>query len=244
MLCNECCHCLSLCPAGAIEYDGLKAVPLEKCAFSSLDFEQLVYSRRSIRRYKAKPVDPALIEKIVSLIQYSPTGSNMQNVHITVVTNPEQLELIVRSVTAAFTKMTKYLKPSTKPVFDALLGKSLTAKMQHIKKNVLPRLQSGEPLITLGAPAAMIFHTDKESHTPAEDCLLAAGIAVLHAQSMGLGTCFNGYITYGLKKDGDAKQRLGIPKADRIYAAFVLGYPDIEYLGIPKRKPLKVNYIQ
>ncbi len=95
-VCIECGHCVAVCPVNIIQ---LKNSPVEDVIeladLSELpNFESLlslVKTRRSIRRFKDEPVSKELIEKILQLARYSPTGANEENVYYTVVKDPELL---------------------------------------------------------------------------------------------------------------------------------------------------------
>ena len=71
-LCMQCGHCYAICPNCAIHVDGLneeKAVPIREL---DLDDKQLLLffqQRRSIRRYKDKPVPRTKINRIIKAVQ-------------------------------------------------------------------------------------------------------------------------------------------------------------------------------
>ena len=73
-ICIKCGHCVAVCPTGAIT---LNVISPKDCGPMSKDFlpseEQTSYlmrSRRSIRRYKDKPVDRSAIMDLISVASY------------------------------------------------------------------------------------------------------------------------------------------------------------------------------
>lgn len=58
-------------------------------------FEALVRARRSTRHFTAQSVDPALLERLLEITHWAPTGYNLQPIHYTLVTSAElRAELI------------------------------------------------------------------------------------------------------------------------------------------------------
>lgn len=60
------------------------------------DFSQVVLSRKSIRNYKDVPVDPALLEKAVSMATQSPSSCNRQSTHVFFTTEVNQILELLR----------------------------------------------------------------------------------------------------------------------------------------------------
>ncbi len=59
---------------------------------------QLVKNRRSIRRFKADAVPGEMIEKIIEVARWAPSGFNMQPWEFVVVQKPELREKVVEIV--------------------------------------------------------------------------------------------------------------------------------------------------
>ena len=83
-LCLACGHCVAVCPHGALSH---KKTPLEECPpiakeliISQEQAIQFLRSRRSIRNYKKKPVEKEMIQTIIDIARYAPTGGNSQAV--------------------------------------------------------------------------------------------------------------------------------------------------------------------
>ena len=56
---------------------------------NQFDFQQFVQGRRSIRRYQARPIEPALLEKLVEAAVWAPSAHNRQPWRFCVVTSAE-----------------------------------------------------------------------------------------------------------------------------------------------------------
>ena len=95
--CNRCSHCLAVCPQEAIEHDGLDHMQIKRIDKGLIHpdvFETITRGRRSVRRYKEKMIPDELVEKILHLVNHTPTASNSQNVDYIVVSNKKILREI------------------------------------------------------------------------------------------------------------------------------------------------------
>ncbi len=84
-LCINCGHCVAICPQGALS---LKTMAPEDCPpvrkellLTAEHCEHFMRSRRSIRKYKEKPVPRDLLTRLIEVARYAQTGSNSQPVH-------------------------------------------------------------------------------------------------------------------------------------------------------------------
>ncbi|GAI27816.1 unnamed protein product, partial [marine sediment metagenome] len=88
--CIECGHCEAICPVNVINLKFHTEEELERSAKGEgsptyNSFLNLVLNRRSIRQFNEKPIPKDLIEKLLKIGKYSPTGSNSENVFYTVI---------------------------------------------------------------------------------------------------------------------------------------------------------------
>jgi hypothetical protein len=63
------------------------------------------------------------------------------------------------------------------------------------------------------------------------------------AESMGIGTCFNGFLVIGINTCKKARKYLNIPKGHKIYESFTAGYAEFSYNRGVLRKDLNVNFV-
>ena len=84
-LCLKCGHCIAICPVSAVAisgYDMSEVITYDKTGFG-IDSDVLLNTikfRRSVRKYKDKPVEKDVIQKIIEAGRFTPTGSNKQGV--------------------------------------------------------------------------------------------------------------------------------------------------------------------
>jgi ferredoxin len=91
-LCMKCGHCVAVCPNNAIQVEGLKSE--EFAPFKELDIDDnqllsLMKQRRSIRRYKDKPVPREIINRIIDAAHSSPTGTSGRTTGVIVIDNTD-----------------------------------------------------------------------------------------------------------------------------------------------------------
>ncbi len=55
------------------------------------DFIEFIRRRRSHRKFADKPVPKEVLEKLVDVCRYAPTGSNVQNVEILILQDPKRI---------------------------------------------------------------------------------------------------------------------------------------------------------
>lgn len=102
--CIACGHCVAVCPTGAL--DNRKSllseyVELDDLNVSSpVEMEKFLRSRRSIGNYKKELVEQDVIEKLLDLACYAPTGVNRQGISFIVYSDKEKLNQIVKAVIA------------------------------------------------------------------------------------------------------------------------------------------------
>ena len=70
-----------------------------------MDAYEAILTRRSTRKYKADPVAPEILQKVVEAGRYAPSGGNNQTNHFLVVQSPDVAEKLVGLAEAAFAKM-------------------------------------------------------------------------------------------------------------------------------------------
>jgi hypothetical protein len=77
----------------------------------------------------------------------------------------------------------------------------------------------------------------------AENCLIAAFHAILMAQVVGVGTCFNDILPPACNREPEIKTLLGLADDREVYASVTLGYPKFAFKRIPPRNMVEVRYL-
>lgn len=249
--CNRCGHCLSVCPENAIENDYLKTDqvrPVDKNRIDPAGYREIALSRRSIRRYKNKPVDSAVIKDIIDLACFSPTASNSQHVAYTVITDPDRLRNISETVFSLARRFYGWSKTRSGRLIIKGLKQSAPID-QALQKYIEPMeyyielTESGRDLILHNAPALILLHGPSVSFFASDNCHIAATNIANYAHALGLGTCFIGFVTLASRFHRRLCGLVELPKGRTLYASLVIGHPAFPHPNTASRKAPSVKWI-
>jgi nitroreductase len=249
-VCIECGHCEAVCPVNVIKLKFHEEEELEQSSigeeFPSYDsFLKLVLNRRSIRRFKEKAIPKDLLEKLLKIGRYSPTGSNTENVSYTVVQDKEIVSAISKHITAKVTKLVNALE---NPQSRELLKKRLSDEEIKLALENLPKSKRKLDMIKQGidfwcwSGELIVIHGDKTVGGIPSNTALAAANIMLAAETLGLGACSLGYLTYFINESRTIRELIKIPPDHVVGYSLTMGYPDVKYKHIPARKQLKVQW--
>jgi len=248
--CIECGHCEAVCPVEVIRLKFHEEVELEHSSLKEEippynNFLNLVLKRRSIRRFKEKAIPKELMEKLLKVGRYSPTGGNSENVYYTVVQNRTIVAAISKHITVKLTNLVNALE---NPKERKLLKRNKTEEeIKQILEN-LPSIKRKLEMIEKGIDfwcwngELLIIHGNKAEGGISSNCALAAAHIMLAAETLGLGTCSLGYLTGFLNQYQIIRDLIKIPSDHTVGYCLTMGYPDVRYKRIPARKALRVQW--
>jgi len=246
--CIGCGHCGAVCPTGAILQGGIgfdkHPTKGESPALLPETLEFLLRERRSVRIYTRSPVPEDLLTKILDAGRYAPTGTNSQNVHYVVLTSPERIEALRKMTIRFYEKIFSRAQGRIgRLLFSLIAGR----KIADYLRDSLPKLEHANEQIKQGndrlfyhAPVVILAHAESWDTCSSFNCSVALYNCSLMAHTLGLGCCFNGFLTSAVNHAPKIKGWLGIPPDHRCYAAMTLGFPNVKYLRFVRRDPPKV----
>ncbi|GFE57426.1 nitroreductase family protein [Geobacter sp. AOG1] len=181
-----------------------------------MDTLEAIRTRRSVRKFSDRPVEPEKLQTVLEAVQMAPSWANMQCWRFIVVDDPEMKAKIseLSYVEAYFAPKGYKSNPSRKALAEAPVV-----------------------IVACGVP------TESGDLRGQQYYLADVGIAtenlMLAAHAVGLGTVF-----VGVFDEGNLGYLLNIPPEVRIVGLFPLGYSQEEPKSGPPRKPLDeiVNY--
>jgi nitroreductase/NAD-dependent dihydropyrimidine dehydrogenase PreA subunit len=230
-ICIQCGHCVAICPKGAFTLDFLSpesCMPIKKeRMLDATHTEHFLRSRRSIRRYKDKPVPRDLFEKALSIASCAPTGSNKQTVKWLVVDKREDVQKIAGHVI----DWMRYVEKNTPQIAQSLNMEALIA--QWDKK--IDR-------ICRDAPQLVFAYATDEFGSRAADCHTALAYLELALPGFGLGSCWAGYVNYAVGQWPNLAKALKIPANHSCHGALMVGFPKFKFFRAPQRNAPVISY--
>ena len=214
--CMECGHCYAICPQGAISMNNYDFSQEKVVSMEEIDSDVLLgamKSRRTVRQFKALPVEEEKIERILEAGRYSPTGANRQEVSYTILgTRQAEAEKICVDL---FRKGKKF--------GSAFAG-------------YLKRIEIDDEFFFKGAPLVIVV----SAKSPVDGGLASSYMEIM-AESMGLGVLYSGFFVMCAKMSRKLKKLLELKKGYEVVTCMVIGYPDVKYQRIVPRRELKVK---
>lgn len=214
--CIMCAHCLAVCPKAAVSLTGFDEAPEEIDTRASMDPHELlkaIRTRRSIRQFASKGVDPDIVEQIIDAGRLTPTGGNAQEVEFVVL--DASLEDAERIAVRLFRKLIPLVK-----LVDSTARRTVIDDRFFFK----------------GAPLAIaVIAKDKV------DGALAASNMALMAEAHGLGVLYSGFFAMAANMSRALGKKLGLARGKKVVATLVLGYPAVRYRRTAPKEPALVR---
>jgi nitroreductase/NAD-dependent dihydropyrimidine dehydrogenase PreA subunit len=217
--CLKCQHCLAVCPEGAISIwgkDPENSIPSSSPLPKSEELENLMQTRRSIRKFKKDEIDVKLIHHLVAMASYAPTAKNENAVQFTVVDNREQ--------------MSKLRDLAYQHIKQAFIENRLPKN--HLYLNNFSEVWEAKQIdvIFRNAPHLIITSAPKNNTFPVIDSSIASTYFDLLANSYGIGTLWDGFAKYVFEDVApELKSLIGIPENHEIATVLLFGIPAVKY---------------
>lgn len=230
--CLDCQHCLAVCPVAALSIQGRD--PAKSMALDNLpaaeQMEQLIRGRRSVRQYKAESVEPEVMDRLLQVVSCAPTGKNNRSTQFWLVDDHATMDKV----------RTAFMEGIRNGV-----AKGSIQKESAVFEGFL-RLwdERGIDVLFRGAPHLIVASSPKESPTPQADCLISLSYFELFAQSLGLGTVWDGYALWVMNIIApELRTLLGIPHDHVIGYVMAFGKPAVRYRRAPQHSQLPVHRV-
>ncbi|MDD3847517.1 MAG: nitroreductase family protein [Syntrophorhabdaceae bacterium] len=247
--CNDCGHCLLICPAGAIGHrnlNGRAVSEIDKDLLPSFrQVEEMVRARRSVRNFLEKPVGRELIGKVIDAARFAPSAKNTQSTQFVAVDDGEILRRIA-SMTAQWLGRSarKLRNPFIRAVY---LMRGLMTKEEYSRwigqfELTARNMEKGIDTILYRAPALILFHADRRVRFAEANANLVLQNATFAACALNLGTFYTGYVVSACAHDKSIPEMLRIPKGQRVYAGMTLGHVKIGFSRWIDRDPAKIKW--
>lgn len=248
--CIACGHCMMVCPQGSVTVTGRDLSPAdlaplptpgERATIEAL--AALLQSRRSVRRFSDRDVEPAVLERIVSLAASAPMGIPPWDVGCTIIRGRAEVRRLATEIVAGYAGFLKVVRPwllaTLRPFVRKTTYDRFRSFIRPLAEMYVTGNRQGRDLLFYDAPAVLLFH-----HSPyadLADATIACTYAMLIAEAMGLGTTMIGGAAPMLQRNRSVCRRLGIPHDHTPAIALILGYPATRFLRTVRRRFLEVG---
>lgn len=244
-LCIRCGHCIAICPEMTIFPDKGEIVPLLPHSITAHDFTSFTAGIRTCRNYLSKEVPEDILNQLVTNLKHCPSASNARPLQISIIRSKDKIQLLNRLTEESLIRLFSLItSPFISPLIRLFAPKLNIQKLKRYKEIFLEQQKVNDSYICHHAPAVILFHGPVTKTGMLEaDANIWATYLSLHANSMELGTCFNGFIVNALGKNGKHNHHFGIPATNRIYAALLVGYPRVKYKQECSRESPEVTFV-
>ncbi|MBN2007257.1 MAG: nitroreductase family protein [Anaerolineae bacterium] len=245
--CHACGHCVALCPQNALSIPGLDVdeyAPAPTPAISPADMEAFLLTKRSCREFKDRPVEKPVIEQLLAVARMAPTAINCQERAFIVVTDRRKIAELRAALTQHVRSVLKLVKLAAGKPAALLLPAETQQYMRHLQADfevALRHVDAGEDYIFHNASCLIFFAGVAKDPAGKDHALGAQHYLMLYAETLGLGTCINGYAQSAPKV---LSRCLNVPKGYTLYGALMLGYRKHTYQKRVYRKPASVVYYE
>jgi len=265
IVCLSCSACVSHCERDAIEMrgfynvekgffktmlyhpeDGYPNVPEVEGIEGMTPVEEVIYKRRSNRIYKKDPVPDALVRRVIEAGRFAPSHGNNEPWSFIVINDREEMDKIAKMMDPMYRLNAAFFySGKTNPVTRAMLKVSSLLMTPFMDQ----RAQAGGKAIIqpndvfMGAPCLIVILGDKRGISNVDlDCGICGQNMILAAHSLGLVTCYLGFLAAAAKFMPWLRSYLGVEWPYRVVTAMVLGYPRVNADRMVKRELPRITW--
>jgi len=229
--CYRCQHCLTICPTGSVSILGLdpaNSLPLPGNLPDAAQLELLIKGRRAVRQYKPENLDPEVLQRLLDVASYAPSGMNARQVRFTVVDDREKLAKLRDDLMAGLGCLVR--------------EKKLPEGMEFFADFYRAWDEEGIDILFRGAPHFLVVSAPQNIVTPVQDCLIAMTTFELFAQTLEVGTVWDGLAKWAINDLlPEFRNRLEIPEDHVIGYAMAFGKPAVQYARTAQHLPHEIH---
>ena len=185
--------------------------------------ELLIKARRAIRNYRRENLEPALIDRLLEVAGHAPSGRNDRRLLFTSLMTERYWRGIRDEAMAALAVLAQESRfPAGMEFFSDIVDAWQTQKID---------------ILFRGAPHLLVVSAPYDCASPLPDAVIALTTFELYAQTLGVGTVWNGLAKITIADLVPAlRQRLGIPENHLVGYVMGFGRPAIRYARTAVRK--------
>lgn len=171
----------------------------------SMDVMDAIYNRHAVRDYRAKKVEPGIINKLLDAAIQAPAALHEESRAFVVIKNRDILDRLSESAKALL-------------VIEAKNSES------EQRKHILDVVSQKEFHVFYNASTLIVIYSTFQGPFVTADCWLAAENLMLSALPYGLASCVIGFAVSALNLP-EWKAELEIPEGMAAVAPIIIGWP-------------------
>jgi Nitroreductase len=243
--CIQCGHCVAVCSDMAVRPDFGDVFLLQPHQVTPKEFRNLSSGVRSCRSYLPKDVPDAVLLQLTDNMRHYPSASNARPLNITIVRSKEKVKLLNDLTEEKLIKLFSLVSsPWVSPLFKLAMPSTNIKKIRRYRDSFIARRDANQSQICYNAPAVVLFHGEVSKTGMAEaDANIWAANTSMYANTLGLATCFNGFIVKAMDKRSKLNLRFNVPSNHKVYAALLVGYPKVKYRNETSRQSPSVMLV-
>jgi nitroreductase len=212
--------------------------------------EKVILSRRSVRLYKHDQVPEFMIKRILETGRFAPSAGNCQPWKFVVLRDPSIINAMtddVVNICDILRNMVDYRKPGASWI------RPMVKFNTRIRKNDLHPVPFGAISMIAdrkldlwhgASTVILIFGDVRGVSCPELDCGIAGQNMVLAAHSMGLGSCWVGFVRPAFDYMLKWKKYFGISYPFKFMSSLAIGWPTGEPDGMVARQTHAVDWYE
>ncbi len=227
--CSGCGHCVAACPQDAIENPkvprqeliGRRPTPEEAALF--------LRSARSVRLFTPQLVPRESMLRLLDIGRYPQTGGNTQGISYLVIEGREKIEALAE----LYCQVVEERYPED------------PAALQWAMDVVRRQQEGGEDVLFRGCSELILALADADNKNGRESAQFSLTFISLLAPTMGIGTCWSGWLEGLATKEAYEAPFLrfaNVPAGKRIRGAMMVGMPAVQYRRVVERNPLEMDW--
>jgi nitroreductase len=176
-------------------------------------------------------VEEENLKLLIENMKHYPSASNARPIEITIVQSKETVQsLNDQTAQTLIQSIRRYTSPMVMPILHFLAPNMDLPRLNNYKKQFMARNKPGSSLICHHAPLVLLFHAPVKKYGMADaDANIWATYTSIYASTMGLGSCFNGFIVMAMKRNKSMRKEFRLPAGHQVYAALLIGHPEVKY---------------
>jgi nitroreductase/NAD-dependent dihydropyrimidine dehydrogenase PreA subunit len=243
--CIHCGHCVAICPESAVFPDADVIKKLHPSTVSPTDFQHLSAFIRTCRSFLKKEVDDETLNLLIDNMKHYPSASNSRPIEITIVKTKEEIQRLNNQTAQKLIKTLQFITlPILKPILRLFAPNLNRSRLNNYKKKFIASQTSESSQVCHHAPVIMLFHAPVNKIGMANaDSYIWSTYTSIYANTLGLGTCFNGFIVKAMERSKAMRNEFRIPSNHKVYASLLIGHPKVKYTNETGRDMPKAKFI-